>query len=295
MLHDTSKPSVITLRNHHNNTLTRYQCALCGGATEKQDYHFELPEGAIVCDDCARFPEKIHERVQIRISCGGGSEDLEKFVAAHTFITEVVPLTTVRLLGDEQYYSSEDSWPNWMRRRIGLPYQIDPEFLARRYAEAGSKQTLKDNERKKDIKSFLSSESCDEYPTNEEAVDLVFTSYERLEQLEAKNRNQLKLDDLKKMRVCDLANAYFEACNGFESCSMWTGPDFVIVEELSHCLLRKAREPLEEITATVLNTLGDFGFNEARLIAELRGDIEREREREPDRTLNECAITLLPF
>src|SRR5208337_3872284 len=56
------EPNII--RNEPNNVLTRFPCSLCHGATEKQDYLFHLPNGGIVCDECARSPEAIPARLR---------------------------------------------------------------------------------------------------------------------------------------------------------------------------------------------------------------------------------------
>ena len=55
----TTMTETAVIRNEPNNVLTRFGCTLCNGGTDKQSYLFQLPDGKIVCDECAQHPEHI--------------------------------------------------------------------------------------------------------------------------------------------------------------------------------------------------------------------------------------------
>ncbi len=86
--------TTIAIRNAPNNCGTRFPCTLCDGYTEKQPYLFELPDGDIVCDECAQNPPP-------------------------GYITEVVPCPEESRYCQCGMYS-EANWPDWMRTRINL-------------------------------------------------------------------------------------------------------------------------------------------------------------------------------
>jgi hypothetical protein len=122
--------TTITIRNEPNNVLTCFPCSLCHGATEKQDYLFHLPNGGIVCDECARSPEAIPARLraaadQLRERMLAEIDRLNA-AAAHVYVTEVVPIPEdLRGIDESGWQSgwgySEDDWPDWMRERLHSP------------------------------------------------------------------------------------------------------------------------------------------------------------------------------
>jgi len=123
----------IVIQNKPNNFLTRRTCRLCGGNTEKQEYHFTLPYGGIVCDWCAEHPEKIPERIHNLIArLRAQADELEAEVNSCRYVTEVVPVP--EHLREPHGMDSEDEWPQWMRERLSLPV-LSREEIERRYLE----------------------------------------------------------------------------------------------------------------------------------------------------------------
>ena len=57
---------VVIITKHENNCFFRFECVLCGGSTDKQDYLYELQgdHDAIVCDECAEQPERVSARMR---------------------------------------------------------------------------------------------------------------------------------------------------------------------------------------------------------------------------------------
>ncbi len=149
----------VILRNHPNNVLTRWSCALCHGETDKQAYHFELPpkegqcHGAIVCDECAKDPESIPTAMRCRAAGLRAEADrLEAEASKHRYVTDVVPVPEdIRALQDGMY--SEDDWPNWMRERIGLPAITDEE-RERRFNDWMEQTATPDNDLPLDDEPF---------------------------------------------------------------------------------------------------------------------------------------------
>jgi hypothetical protein len=89
---DTTTETVV-IRNQPNNCLVRFPCLFCGGSTEKQSYLFEVPDGRVVCDDCAEHPERIAQRAyEEAAELRNRAELLESEVAARTYVTEVLPV-----------------------------------------------------------------------------------------------------------------------------------------------------------------------------------------------------------
>jgi len=124
----------VVIRNEpNNNYFTRYGCCLCGGSTEKQEYHFTLPDGGIVCDWCAEHPEKIPEQIHNWITrLRAQADELEAEANSCQYVTEVVPVP--EHLREPHSMYSEDEWPQWMRERLGLPV-LSNEERERRYLE----------------------------------------------------------------------------------------------------------------------------------------------------------------
>lgn len=111
------------------NVPTRWECSLCGTSLAPQVYLFELvnPESAlgaewsIVCDECAEHPEAIPDRAKRRAALLRDRAEQLEFAAMQSYETDVV--FAPEKLNDAYHpgYRLEDSFPDWMRERLGLP------------------------------------------------------------------------------------------------------------------------------------------------------------------------------
>lgn len=116
----TEQTTNVAIRNQPNNVYTRFRCTLCNGCTGKQGYLFELPDGKVVCDECAQHPDDIPSR--LRVAAGQLRVEADELEARAdcTYVTEVVPIPP-ELTG----IFTEADYPNWMRGRLGLPPMTD--------------------------------------------------------------------------------------------------------------------------------------------------------------------------